>query len=84
MCDLLHPELEELITFFLVQLQTHEQKLHLASADGAPGLENLVANIASEFGVAGVDAATVVMDDNNTDWNSLYPFSAVRFLSFSL
>ena len=68
----------------MVQLQTHEQKLHLASADGAPGLENLVANIASEFGVAGVDAATVVMDDNNTDWNSLYPFSAVRFFSFSL
>ena len=47
-------------------------------------MENLVANIASEFGVAGVDAATVVMDDNNTDWNSLYPFSAVGFLSFSL
>ena len=33
------------------------------------GLENLFANIASVFGVAGEDAATVAMDDNSTDFS---------------
>lgn len=51
--------------------------MHIAAADGAPGLEALVMNIAIEFGVAGSQAAIVTMDDTNTDWNSLYPFSAV-------
>ena len=66
--DLLYPELRAYLVFF-GQLQTHEQKLHLASADSAPGLENLVANIANVFGTADVDCATVVMDDNNTDFS---------------
>jgi len=60
-------------------LQTHAQDLHIAAADGAPGLDLLVSDIAAEFGVAGVPAAFVTMDDNNTDWNPLYPFSS--FLS---
>ena len=68
MHDLLYPELRAYLVFF-GQLQTHEQKLHLASADSAPGLENLVASIASVFGMADVDCAALVMDDNNTDFS---------------
>lgn len=60
-------------------LQTHEHNLHIAAADGAPGLDLLVNDLAEEFGVTGMPATFVTMDDNNTDWNSLYPFSA--FLS---
>ena len=59
----------ELIFVFFGQLQTHEQKLHLVSADSAPGFESLVANIASVFGMADVDCAALVMDDNNTDFS---------------
>jgi hypothetical protein len=52
--------------------------LHIA-AGGAPGLDSLVADIAQEFGMT--DAPTsFVMDDNNMDWNSLYPFSSVPHL----
>ncbi|KIM75670.1 hypothetical protein PILCRDRAFT_669287, partial [Piloderma croceum F 1598] len=60
-------------------LQTHAQDLHIAAADGAPGLELLVADIAKEFGVTDAPASFITMNDNNTDWNPLYPFSS--FLS---
>jgi hypothetical protein len=54
--------------------------LHIAAADGAPGLDLLVADIAQEFGAGDAPAAFITMDDNNTDWNPLYPFSSVCFL----
>jgi len=57
-----------------LQLQTHEQSLHIAAADAAPGLDLLVNGIAREVGGA---PDIIIMDDNNTDWNSLYPFSSV-------
>ena len=60
-----------------MKLQTHAQTLHIAAADGAPGLDLLVNDIAEEFGVPGATATFVTMDDNNTDWNPLYPFSSV-------
>jgi hypothetical protein len=58
--------------------------LHIAAADGAPGLDLLVADIAQEFGVADVLAEPITMDDNNTDWNPLYPFSSVGFRHFCM
>lgn len=39
-------------------LVTREQHLHIAAADGTPGFENLVYEIASEFGVSGVTPKT--------------------------
>lgn len=60
-------------------LNTREQHLHLAAADGAPGFDDLVHDITARFGADGVPPKAVVMDDWNGDWDTLYPFSA--FLS---
>ncbi len=51
--------------------------MHVAAADAAPGFHSLAADIAKEFGVPGVTPTTVVMDDWNSDWDTMYPFSAV-------
>lgn len=60
-------------------LNTREQHLHIAAADGAPGFDDLVHDITAHFGADGVPPKAVVMDDWNSDWDTLYPFSA--FLS---
>jgi hypothetical protein len=59
-------------------LNTREQHLHIAAADGAPGFDDLVRDITTHFGADGVPPKAVVMDDWNSDWDTLYPFSAVR------
>ncbi|KAG2046912.1 hypothetical protein BDR06DRAFT_964563 [Suillus hirtellus] len=60
-------------------LNTREQHLHIAAADGAPGFDDLVHDITAHFGAAGMPPKAIVMDDWNSDWDTLYPFSA--FLS---
>ncbi|KAH7923703.1 hypothetical protein BV22DRAFT_1068281 [Leucogyrophana mollusca] len=60
-------------------LDTQEQHLHIAAADGAPGFGDLAIEIAEKFGANGLPPTAVIMDDWNSDWDSLYPFSA--FLS---
>ncbi|KAG1845888.1 hypothetical protein DFJ58DRAFT_664100 [Suillus subalutaceus] len=60
-------------------LNTREQHLHIAAADGAPGFDGLVHDITAHFGANGIPPKAVVMDDWNSDWDTLYPFSA--FLS---
>lgn len=60
-------------------ITTHEQFLHIAGADAAPGLELLVEDIVGEFSTTDVVPKPLVMNDYNSDWDSLYPFSA--FLS---
>jgi len=60
-------------------LVTQEQHLHIAAADGAPGFNELVYEIADKFGADDVPPKAIVMDDYNNDWDTLYPFSA--FLS---
>ncbi|EGN96948.1 hypothetical protein SERLA73DRAFT_57990 [Serpula lacrymans var. lacrymans S7.3] len=70
---------KRLFVLHLENLNTQEQHLHIAAADGAPGFGELVADIALQFGGPGASAAAVIMDDNNSDWDTLYPFSA--FLS---
>ncbi|KAJ3576559.1 hypothetical protein NP233_g353 [Leucocoprinus birnbaumii] len=60
-------------------ITTHEQFLHIAGADGAPGLELLVEDIVRDFSTTDIVPKQVVMNDYNSDWDSLYPFSA--FLS---
>ncbi|KAF5316325.1 hypothetical protein D9619_006761 [Psilocybe cf. subviscida] len=57
-------------------ITSREHHLHLATADGAPGFEHIVDGIVSEFAMPGVQAELAVMDDYNSDWDSLYPFSA--------
>ncbi|KAJ7031858.1 hypothetical protein C8F04DRAFT_1109292 [Mycena alexandri] len=71
---------KRLFVLHLENVTTHEHHLHIAAADGAPGFHELVKDISTEFGgvLAPVPTA-LVMDDYNSDWDSLYPFSA--FLS---
>ncbi|CAK5267855.1 unnamed protein product [Mycena citricolor] len=58
---------------------TNEHHLHLATSDGAPGFPNLVQDISAAFGSNGQEATAVVMNDHNTDWDPLYPFSAFLY-----
>ncbi|EAU90683.2 hypothetical protein CC1G_03952 [Coprinopsis cinerea okayama7 len=84
---------------FVIHMENH---LHLAAADGAPGLPELVSRIVDEFGVSTASSSStnhntttdqnntsqandnavpapsaiaVTMNDHNSDWDSLYPFS---------
>ncbi|KAF7291994.1 Peptide hydrolase [Mycena indigotica] len=68
---------KRLFVIHLENITTSEHHLHIGTADGAPGFPQLVQDIASHF--AGVQAEAVVMNDHNSDWDPLYPFSA--FLS---
>jgi len=57
--------------------------LHIAAADGAPGFDELVHDIADKFGADDVLPKAIIMDDYNNDWDTLYPFSTVRISPFS-
>ncbi|KAI9448865.1 hypothetical protein BJY52DRAFT_1206477 [Lactarius psammicola] len=57
-------------------ITSHERYLHVSAADGAPGFEQLVQDIAANFGVVGTQAVQEDMHDWNGDWDILYPFSA--------
>lgn len=58
------------------QITTGEHHLHIAGADGAPGYELLVEDVTKEFSTADVLPKPIVMNDYNSDWDTLYPFSA--------
>ncbi|KAH9021484.1 hypothetical protein EDB84DRAFT_1512163 [Lactarius hengduanensis] len=58
-------------------ITSHERYLHVSAADGAPGFEQLVHDIAANFGVVGTQAVQEDMHDWNGDWDILYPFSAL-------
>ncbi|KAJ7509606.1 hypothetical protein B0H11DRAFT_1960274 [Mycena galericulata] len=75
--DAMHQK--RLFVLHLENATTHEHHLHIAAADGAPGLDALVQDISREFAPLQTTAIPVVMNDQNSDWDSLYPFSA--FLS---
>jgi len=57
-------------------ITSNERYLHVGAADGAPGFEQLVDDIAANFGVVGTQAVQEDMHDWNGDWDNLYPFSA--------
>ena len=59
------------------QITSEEQHLHVAAADAAPGFHSLAWDIAKEFSVPDATPTTVVMNDWNSDWDTMYPFSAV-------
>lgn len=66
-----------LLNWVLYQITSHERYLHVGAADGAPGFEQLVDDIAANFGVVGAQSVQEDMHDWNGDWDILYPFSAV-------
>ncbi|KAM5532207.1 hypothetical protein V8D89_014107 [Ganoderma adspersum] len=72
--DAMHQK--RLYVIHMENITSAEQHLHVAGSDGAPGFHTLAADIAREFSVPGVTPTTVVMDDWNSDWDTIYPFSA--------
>ncbi|RPD64072.1 hypothetical protein L226DRAFT_544758 [Lentinus tigrinus ALCF2SS1-7] len=67
---------KRLFVIHMENMTSEEQHLHVAAADAAPGFHSLAQDIANEFSVPGVTPTTVVMDDWNSDWDTMYPFSA--------
>lgn len=65
----------------VVQITSSEQHLHIAASDGAPGFDALAHDIAKEFSIPGVLPQSIVMDDWNGDWDTIYPLSHVRISS---
>ncbi|KAG9308049.1 hypothetical protein JVU11DRAFT_12616 [Chiua virens] len=70
---------KRLFVIHMEDLVTQEQHLHIAAADGAPGFDDLVHDIADKFGADSTPPKAIIMDDYINDWDALYPFSA--FLS---
>ncbi|KAF8655951.1 hypothetical protein AX16_002858 [Volvariella volvacea WC 439] len=68
---------KRLFVLHLENVTTNEHHLHLSAADGAPGFEALVHDISKEFAASSdVEPSLAVMNDYNSDWDVLYPFSA--------
>ncbi|KAH9989914.1 hypothetical protein BJV74DRAFT_922202 [Russula compacta] len=65
-------------------ITSHERYLHVGAADGAPGFEQLVNDIAANFGVFGTQAVQEDMHDWNGDWDILYPFSSVIHVPYRI
>ncbi|KAG5644249.1 hypothetical protein DXG03_008787 [Asterophora parasitica] len=76
---------KRLFILHLENITTHEQHLHIADADGAPGFELFASDIVNEF-IAGRTGSAVKssssaltsvdMHEYNSAWDPLYPFSA--------
>lgn len=61
------------------QITSNEQSLHIGRADGAPGFELLVEGIIKDFSTTDILPKPEIMNEYNSDWDALYPFSS--FLS---
>ncbi|KAG5727720.1 hypothetical protein E4T56_gene20743 [Termitomyces sp. T112] len=80
--DVMHQK--RLFVLHLENITTQEQSLHLASADSAPGFDLIANRVVDDFiydwagstDNASVALVPVAMDDYNSEWDSLYPFSA--------
>ncbi|THH28363.1 hypothetical protein EUX98_g5818 [Antrodiella citrinella] len=71
--DRMHPK--RLFVLHMENITSSEQHLHIAAADGAPGFDALAQDIAKEFSLPGVVPTSIVMDDWNGDWDTIYPLS---------
>ncbi|KAF8625164.1 hypothetical protein AX15_005531 [Amanita polypyramis BW_CC] len=60
-------------------ITSNERHLHISDADGAPGFEKLVNDIALEFVKTQEKPVPIVVNEENPDWDTLYPFS--KFLA---
>ncbi|EIW58152.1 uncharacterized protein TRAVEDRAFT_28892 [Trametes versicolor FP-101664 SS1] len=67
---------KRLFVIHMENITSEEQHLHIAAADGAPGFHSLAADIAKAFSTPDVTPTSVVMNDWNSDWDTVYPFSA--------
>ncbi|KAH9928451.1 uncharacterized protein BXZ73DRAFT_48526 [Epithele typhae] len=67
---------KRLFVIHMENITSQEQHLHVAAADAAPRFHDLAVSIAKEFSIPGVTSETQVMDDWNSDWDTMYPFSA--------
>ncbi|KAF9644527.1 hypothetical protein BDM02DRAFT_3121775 [Thelephora ganbajun] len=66
---------KRLFIIHMENITTSENHLLIGSADAAPGYES-IANVVTEgFAGEGVTAVIPVIDENNRDWDVLYPFS---------
>ncbi|KAH9951135.1 hypothetical protein B0H21DRAFT_719728 [Amylocystis lapponica] len=70
---------KRLFVIHMENITTQEQHLHVAGADGAPGFTALAHGIAKEFSTSDAVPTTIIMDEWNSEWDTLYPFS--NFLS---
>jgi len=70
---------KRLFVIHMENITSAEQHLHFAVADAAPGYPELAQKISQEFGIEGVPAVSTTMNDWNTYWEPMYPFS--EFLS---
>ncbi|EEB08932.1 peptidase [Schizosaccharomyces japonicus yFS275] len=69
--DALHPR--RVFVQHMENITSGEFSLHIATADTAPGFEKLVDDISNEF--SAVPAVANNVDDWNSDWDTIYPFS---------
>ncbi|OJT03270.1 hypothetical protein TRAPUB_6137 [Trametes pubescens] len=67
---------KRLFVIHMENITSEEQHLHIAAADGAPGFHSLAADIAKAFSTPDVTPTSVIMNDWNSDWDTVYPFSA--------
>lgn len=61
------------------QITTSENHLLIGSADAAPGYEGITSIVTDGFAEEGATAIVPVLDENNGDWDVLFPFSQVCF-----
>jgi len=55
---------------------TGSEHLHMAAADPSAGFAALVEELSGQFGVASISAEKAEVNDWNSEWDILYPFSA--------
>ncbi|KAL0954165.1 hypothetical protein HGRIS_005299 [Hohenbuehelia grisea] len=67
---------KRMFVLHLENITSQEHHLHIAAADPAPGFDTFAARIAQDFAAPGHSLTREIMDDTNTDWDPLYPFSA--------
>ncbi|TDL26482.1 hypothetical protein BD410DRAFT_741807 [Rickenella mellea] len=72
--DFMHPK--RLYIIHSENITNNEVHLHMASADGAPGFETLVQDIAKFVGGENAQHESVDMNLYASDWDALFPFSA--------
>ncbi|KAF9779334.1 hypothetical protein BJ322DRAFT_1013566 [Thelephora terrestris] len=66
---------KRLFVIHMENVTTSENHLLIGSADAAPGYESITTAITEGFVGEGATAFVPVVDENNGDWDVLYPFS---------
>ncbi|KAI0924464.1 hypothetical protein AcW2_005343 [Taiwanofungus camphoratus] len=67
---------KRMFVIHMENITTQEQHLHVAQSDGAPGFDLLIDAVAERFSVPEAAPTPIPMNDWNSDWDTVYPFSA--------